>query len=1187
MKKQLFKFSLLGITLITGMVSIAQTLPHSFTQILPKSPDVNSISKYGDIPVGLFTGSAQYSYPLYTIGVGSFSHNISLNYVTNGVKVDDVASAIGVDWSISSGGAVSRTIRGLADNFYTQIRATTHNWLSASFWSFLRNTAAPADAQPDIFTYNAGGISGSFIYENGQVKELKLSGNKIIVGTNFSSFTIIDTKGNEYLFGDNQAKSWSNGWEQDEDKNGPYNKALTGWFLSRIITNVNDTIKFNYVNGNDIQYYSGVSHSFFPFYYSNRDVFSYQILDDDYTIPIGRIYSTSPSAPTFNQHIINYYLNAIEEPVLSTIEFKTGTIQFSYSAREDLPGGKKLDTVKVFNKNNVEIKKYALEHIYSVSNNPALGSPTQYNSTTNIQTQYSYLNKRLFLTGVKQIDTAGIVEPTLFEYETINDLPPRLSFSQDLFGYFNGKQNRMFFPNDTYLDDWYGGSRRYGGDRRSDFAFSKKGVLKKISYPTGGFTVLNYESNIVKQYQQDTIQMERKYTVNNTFRNDIWISDTLRGLSALDISILCRFHDPNTLPGGKDDEGVYIDLIRLSTNEKIINYNFIEVNNDKIYQLPLYYEDISPRIYPSEEYIIKVKSNTTGVSFTIDLKGVSLGPLEGKDRQTAGVRIASVENFSEVGKKVGTKRYRYQRLENPLLSSSDILMMNPQTYYVDIFRADISGGRYVTPKLLSSSLFDLYQSEFRGVVYSDVTELFDSAGTLGGTEHKFIVQLKQPAIALNNGNDFPLFFEWWHTPILIPGVPSSNTDYLNGKNSYTGVFKIENGVKKYIQKKFNYYSVDSRTFSVDTFYVARQQHPLTLFDQPYWAIYDVNRYMINHFLTLLDSVRVVNYAGVDSLSETVKYKYNNLTNFLQTETERRSSNGKTIKNFIRYPADMISASLDPNGIYANMVNKNMVDPVIEQYRNINELTTEKVRTTYAGFPSNLYLPEQVSVFNNITSGMDTRIWYNKYDKSGNLLSGINEKGLLVSYIWSYNGSYPVAEIKNMSYESIVTILGQTNLDVFREANNPDVKVFLTPLLSALPANADIVYYKYEPLVGITSSTDLRGRTTYYDYDSFKRLSIVRDDEGHIIRKVCYNYWGQATDCGPASSGGYYLSAEKSQRFTKNNCGSGYEGTRVWYIVPANKYMSTISQADADLQAQNDLLANGQNYANLMGTCEDK
>ncbi len=72
---------------------------------------------------------------------------------------------------------------------------------------------------------------------------------------------------------------------------------------------------------------------------------------------------------------------------------------------------------------------------------------------------------------------------------------------------------------------------------------------------------------------------------------------------------------------------------------------------------------------------------------------------------------------------------------------------------------------------------------------------------------------------------------------------------------------------------------------------------------------------------------------------------------------------------------------------------------------------------------------------------------------------------------------------------------------------------------------------------------------------------------------------------PASTGPTtYTNAAQSKAFTKNSCGTGYQGSQVTYTVAAGKYTSTVSQADANSKATADINANGQNYANTNGSC---
>ena len=66
---------------------------------------------------------------------------------------------------------------------------------------------------------------------------------------------------------------------------------------------------------------------------------------------------------------------------------------------------------------------------------------------------------------------------------------------------------------------------------------------------------------------------------------------------------------------------------------------------------------------------------------------------------------------------------------------------------------------------------------------------------------------------------------------------------------------------------------------------------------------------------------------------------------------------------------------------------------------------------------------------------------------------------------------------------------------------------------------------------------------------------------------------------------YYYNVYMSQDFTRDDCEVGYFGSTVTYIVPAYKYVSTISQADADQMAQDEIDANGQIFANTYGSCD--
>src|SRR5438093_12256708 len=67
-------------------------------------------------------------------------------------------------------------------------------------------------------------------------------------------------------------------------------------------------------------------------------------------------------------------------------------------------------------------------------------------------------------------------------------------------------------------------------------------------------------------------------------------------------------------------------------------------------------------------------------------------------------------------------------------------------------------------------------------------------------------------------------------------------------------------------------------------------------------------------------------------------------------------------------------------------------------------------------------------------------------------------------------------------------------------------------LRLYPEESQMTTFTYAPLVGITSQCDASDHITYFEYDGFGRLSLLRNEDGNILRKYCYNYRGQPENC---------------------------------------------------------------------------
>ena len=56
-----------------------------------------------------------------------------------------------------------------------------------------------------------------------------------------------------------------------------------------------------------------------------------------------------------------------------------------------------------------------------------------------------------------------------------------------------------------------------------------------------------------------------------------------------------------------------------------------------------------------------------------------------------------------------------------------------------------------------------------------------------------------------------------------------------------------------------------------------------------------------------------------------------------------------------------------------------------------------------------------------------------------------------------------------------------------------------------PVGAQMTTYTHDPLVGVTSMSDVNCRPTFYEYDGLQRLKVVRDAEGNITKHFEYRY----------------------------------------------------------------------------------
>lgn len=76
------------------------------------------VDKMMSNPVNLYTGVPNISIPLFSYqGNNGINTGISIDYAGGGIQVGEYPSIVGLGWHLNFGGAITRTVRGMPDDF--------------------------------------------------------------------------------------------------------------------------------------------------------------------------------------------------------------------------------------------------------------------------------------------------------------------------------------------------------------------------------------------------------------------------------------------------------------------------------------------------------------------------------------------------------------------------------------------------------------------------------------------------------------------------------------------------------------------------------------------------------------------------------------------------------------------------------------------------------------------------------------------------------------------------------------------------------------------------------------------------------------------------------------------------------------------------------------------------------------
>lgn len=128
------------------------------------SPEVAAMRRYDDFPVSYASGTVDINIPLFEIPGGAVNMPIGLSYHAGGIKKTDRSTAVGLGWTLTGLGQISRQVVGYPDERRSGDGTFYFPDMTDMDISYFKDLIlSKKDAQIDIYSYNFQNYSGKFI----------------------------------------------------------------------------------------------------------------------------------------------------------------------------------------------------------------------------------------------------------------------------------------------------------------------------------------------------------------------------------------------------------------------------------------------------------------------------------------------------------------------------------------------------------------------------------------------------------------------------------------------------------------------------------------------------------------------------------------------------------------------------------------------------------------------------------------------------------------------------------------------------------------------------------------------------------------------------------------------------------------------------------------------------------------
>ncbi|WP_257668272.1 hypothetical protein [Parapedobacter tibetensis] len=1127
----------------------------SIPQIIPSAPEADNLGRYGEIGVGEYTGNPNISIPLHTVRSGKIEFPISLYYNATGIKVNQEATWVGLGWELSAVAGI--TYIPAEGNDQSVVRVATWN-----DWQGLIDYINPYKINPIMGTehipwgecpYNApistltpGTVIGNAIAGLGAVDlfhvncmdlsfkfyihpgtgELKIYGEQQdvkIEKVNTTGFQITDRSGVKYLF--------------LAQEGTPYLKEITCWYLSEIRRPEGDWMKFKYQNFGLIKMIPALSEQ--SLYNANA------------TVSQGLGYSPR-----------RIHTSTIQNLYLVEIESSLEKLVFNLSAnRLDLAGegARKLDSISVSSKISDSKKTYVFE--YSYFDSSTIGANYLNDDTfsagiwNGLGISEENLRKRLKLVGLKQKDPRTLKTKNYsFEYDETNLLPYKTSFAIDHWGNYNGMENSsnllnyngsshttipylfsIFYSGGAGEDIVTGKDFYLGAARGASSKFITAGTLKSITYPTGGKTIFTFEPHDFHNQLILSAEDEKKikesisaYTVMD-FGNDTGKQAEFRLTEQTEIQFSGHMNNKNGSYNCQQLANMYIRLIRVPE----ANPNMVWRFNCSDFPSGVYNKTwnetitLQPGIY---QLSCAIGNSSLGFQNYVPLVTATVKsrkspsdiiPTENYRSIGGGLRIKELRNLNSDDGFISSRTYEYTNSDG---NSSGKLMVpmsySYSKYYKYKIHPDDFAFRYGVGLLVNSNnSFSQSTSPVKASIgYSSVTVIDKNAALSnnGKIIKKFI-----------NENPMGHFF----------GNIIMNDASLNGNVATETYFNSNSEIVKVDSSVYESADVERDWINVKIERIVAGPIPCSVEGRmDTEGAYFIGVYPYVRYKNLLKKRFELNYTKTAVNKVEIEYRYDNPLLLQPNGVIVTKSDGSKEISYTTYPDDYPAGNMAIDNMkkaYGHLVSYPIEQVTYKEVGTTRTILSGTITKYLAGGRGRIdqvmaletAAPIALSSFKFSNRGQgvlppsgtastfspdnlyQTRLVYSNYDSYGNPRQITPTLGAPVTYIWSYLGQYPVAEIRNADFATVQSALGGSAAVTSFTGSSPadvDLRSKFNGLRAPLP-NSSLTYYTYDPLRGMTSSTDASGRTVWYDYDGFGWLWRVRDHSGNVIEEYKYNY----------------------------------------------------------------------------------